>query len=166
MTEDKKNVHVLVPRGFQNRELLRAERGINHDAYDTPANGECIKCRGTGAIVEHVFIKDFTVVDGRIVSATPGMTLSKCRCYRGQFWIRFHPLNVQARVFPKWMKEIREMLEQEKARIIRDSGGSYDPHSDTFLKDAGYKPPKKDNEILSLDEILRQTLSRKGDFIV
>ena len=162
---DKKNVHILVPRGFQNKELLRATRGISHDASDTPSDGECITCKGTGAIFHKIWLENFHVVDGRILNATPKMAWFRCKCGWGQFWIRFHPINVRARLFPKWRKEIREALEQEKARIIRESGGSYDPYSDTFLDDLGYKTPKT-NKVESLDEILRRTLAKKGDFII
>jgi hypothetical protein len=160
--EPKKNVHVLVPRGFQNRELLRAEKGISHDASDTPSDGECMKCKGTGAVPERVWLEDFEIVDGRIVTATPKLAWSKCRCYMGQFWIRFHPVNVKAKLLPKWKTELRDMLEQEKASLIRQSGGNYEPGRDTFLADIGYRPPKT-QQIFSLDKIVRDTMTKRGD---
>lgn len=138
---DKKNVHILVPKGFQNRQLLKANKGISHDATDTPGEGVCVSCRGSGAIPHKVWLEDFEVVDGRIVKATPKMGWFKCKCYMGQFWLRFHPVNVEARLMPVWEKELREMLEREKAHIISESGGNYLAGQDTFLKDIGYKAP-------------------------
>lgn len=140
---ENKNVHILVPKGFQGKELLRATQGINHDASDKPAEGECIKCKGTGAVLHKVWLENYRVIDGKIVEATPKMAWTKCKCYMGQFWLKFHPLNVQARLMPKWGKEAREMLEREKADIINKCGGNYTPGQDTFLDDIGYKPPQE-----------------------
>jgi hypothetical protein len=142
MTKEKKNVHILVPKGFQNKQLMRATKGISHDASDTPADGECLACKGTGAILHRVWLEDFHVVDHKIVSAKPCTAWTKCKCYLGAFWLRFHPLNVQAKLFPKWEKEIHEMLEREKTSIITACGGNYNPHQDSFLKDIGYKAPE------------------------
>jgi len=163
--EKNNNVHILVPKGFQNRELLQAEQGLNHDPSDRPAEGKCMKCKGTGAIVLGISLLDPEVVEGRIINCKPSFSLVKCKCYLGAFWIKFNHLNVQARIVPHWAKEIREMLEREKARIIRESGGNYNPHQDSFLNDCNYKAPKN-NQMLSLEEILRQSLAKKGDFII
>lgn len=151
--DDKKNVHILVPKGFQNRELLKAEKGLSHDASDTPANGECIKCKGTGAIPHKVWLENPEVVEYRIVNCVVKMAWFKCKCYKGQFWLRFHPLNVQARLVPQWSKELTEMKERAKAEVIQASGGNYNPHTDTFLRDLEYKAPKQSKELKSLKEM-------------
>lgn len=161
-----KNVHILVPKGFQGKELLRGHASNLDKDGGVPSEGECMTCRGTGAIFHKIWLEDFEISDGRIIKATPKMAWLKCKCYLGQFWIRFHPLNVRARLFPKWGKDIKEALEREKATLIRESGGSYEPGQDTFLRDAGYKPVSSREKVLSLDDCLRDMLKQKGDFIV
>lgn len=151
--EEKKNVHILVPEGFQNRELLRAEKGISHDASDTPSDGVCIKCKGTGAIPHKVWLTNYRVENYKIVTAEINMAWLKCRCYKGQFWIRFHPLNVQARLVPHWQKELYEMKEREKERIIRDSGGEYDSAKEQFLKHLEYKAPEQSAALKTLKDM-------------
>ncbi len=141
MVNDKKNVHILVPRGFQNKELLRPDSS-NPESL-TPHHGECLKCRGTGAIIENLWLDDVEIKNGYIIKCTPKMGFSKCKCSTGQFWVKFHPVNVQAIVFPKFEKEIREMVEREKVKWLTESGGNYEPGRDTFLKDLGYVPPHK-----------------------
>lgn len=163
MIDEKKNAHILVPRGFQNRELLQGNAANLESGV--PSTGECIKCKGTGAILHRVRLVDPHVVDGRIEKCTPQIDWFKCKCYKGQFWRVFHVLNVRAKLFPYWEKEIRDLMETEKARIIRDSGGNYDPHQDTFLRDTGLRRDEDNKRIKSLDEILRDTLKKKGDFI-
>lgn len=164
MTDEKKP-HILVPRGFQNRELLKGEAG-NLDDASLAARGECVKCKGTGAVLHRVRLVDPHVVDGKIVKCKPEIDLFRCKCYMGQFWRSFHPLNVRAKFLPKWEKEVRDALEAEKARIIRESGGSYDPHSDTFLRDLEVPLQKNEKKVMSLDDCVRDMLKKKGDFIV
>jgi len=140
MNKDKK-VAILVPRGFQNKELLLPNQGISHDSTDTPSDGECMKCKGTGAYPHKVWLEDYIVSDHRITTAVVKMAWFKCKCYMSGFWLKFHPLNVQAKLIPKWWAELRDMKEKAKEEIIRASGGSYNSHSDTFLADLAYKPP-------------------------
>lgn len=161
-----KNVHILVPKGFQGKELLRGHASNLDKDGGVPAEGECMKCRGTGAIFHKIWLEDFEISDGRIIKATPKMAWFKCRCYLGQFWIRFHPVNVRARLLPKWGNDVREALEQEKERLIRESGGNYRAGQDTFLSDAGYKPVRPGEKVLSLDDCVRNMLKQKGDFII
>lgn len=131
---------ILVPKGFQGKQMLGPD-------------GKCMTCKGTGGVLHKVWLEDPHVIDGKIISCVPKTAWEKCRCYMGAFWIRFHPINVQARLFPFWRKELNEALEREKARIISDCGGNYEPGSDTFLKDLGYRAPKEKRKVVSLDDI-------------
>lgn len=145
---DNKNVHILVPKGFQHGELMTAK-----EIDPASPQGTCIKCKGTGGVFHKLWLEDPHVSDGRIVSCTPKMAWERCRCYLGQFWRQFHILNVKARLLPKWKAEIKEALEREKQRIISESGGSYEPGRDTFLSDAGYKGPVTKPVIGSLEDM-------------
>lgn len=162
---DKKDVHILVPRGFQNRRLVKGE-AANLEDGKTAARGDCMECRGTGAIVLNVMLLNPHVVDGRIVSCKPAPQVVRCRCYKGQFWRNWHPANFVAIILPKWEKEIKEFVEREKSRIIRESGGNYEPGADTFLDDLNLSKRKKKKEVLSLDDCVREMLAKKGDFII
>lgn len=156
--DDKKKVHILVPKGFQNRELLKSEQLDP----DHPEVGKCIRCRGTGCVILGVILDNPHVVDGKIIDCIPKFQAVKCKCSWGQFWIRFHPTNVQARVLPHFRKEIREMMELEKRRIIEACGGNYNPHQDTFLKDIGYVPPQNKPKLVTVEDVVKQQMKKDG----
>ncbi len=105
----------------------------------TDEKGKCIPCRGTGAIFHGIQIINPVCTGGRIISVEKTeQDWKPCRCYLGQFWRSFHPLNIQARlIYPgrPWHKDVIEALEREKSRIVQEAGGSYAPHQDTFLSD-------------------------------
>lgn len=155
-TPPMKPATILVPRGFQNRQLVKPT-DPEHPEY-----GECLTCKGTGAQVLGVQLLEPKIVDGRIVECKPTLQLIKCKCALGQFWVNFHHLNVQAKVIPKWYKEIKEFTEQEKARLIRESGGNYNPHNDTFLNRLGYQNPSKKPKLVSVDDAVKQLLRKDG----
>lgn len=149
----KKNVHILVPRGFQRGNLLRPEKGISHDASDTPADGVCMTCKGTGAVPHKVWLSDYVIEDYQIETCKVNTSWTKCSCFRGQWWRSFHPLNVQARLIPHWSAELKKMLVQAKELVQRESGGKYDSAVDTFLKHLEYKKPELSKEAKTLKEM-------------
>lgn len=112
---DEEKVRLTIPTKDEEADLRLRNQGVVINPYKHDW------CKGTGAIPQGITIKDPVVEGGKIVRIGRIDThWIKCRCPEARFWMKFHPLNVRARLIPHWRARLKELLFAEAQKICPD----------------------------------------------